>query len=80
MVLRLSGANFDIGPALRSRIDPIIRAVRGAVMQLRRDRAGIVAFGRQSHGGRIVVYGRSDEYFGVLAAASGAVVREIVCR
>ena len=46
MVLRLSGANFDIGPALRSRIDTIIRAVRGAVMQLGRARVAIVAFGR----------------------------------
>ena len=81
MVLRRSGANFDIGPALRSRIDTIIRAVRGAVMQLGRAGAGIVAFGRQSYGGSIVIHGRSDErYRGLSAAAGGALVRGIICR
>ena len=81
MVLRLSGANFDIGPALRSRIDAITRAVRGAVMQFRRARVGIVAFGRQSYGGSIVIHGRSDErYRGLPAAAGGALVRGFICR
>ncbi len=50
-------------------------------MQLGRARVGIAVFGRHSHGGSIVVYGRSDEYCGVLSAgAGGAVVRGIVCR
>ena len=78
MVLRLSGANFDFGLALRSGIGTIIRA---AVMQLCCARAGIVAFGSPSHGGSIVVYGRSDEYYGGNAGAvGGAVVRTIACR
>jgi len=78
MVLRLSGANFDYGLALRSGIGTIVRA---AVMQLGWARAGIVAFGSPSHGGSIVVYGRSDEYHGGNAgAAGGAVVRIIACR
>ena len=80
MVLRRSGANFDIGPALRFRIDTIIRAVRGAVMQLGRARAGIVAFGRQSYGGSIVIHGRSDERYRGLSAAGRAIVRGIICR
>jgi hypothetical protein len=50
-------------------------------MQLGRAGTGLVAFGSPSHGGSIVVYGRSDEYCGVLSAgAGGAVVRGIVCR
>ena len=81
MVLRLSGANFDIGPALRSRIESIIRAVRSAVMQLCRARVGIAAFRRQPYGGSIVIHGRSDErYRGLSAAAGGALVRGIICR
>ena len=78
MVLRLSGANFDFGLALRSGIGTIIRA---AVTQLCCAKAGTVAFGSPSHGGSIVVYGRSDEYHGGNAgAAGGAVVRIIACR
>ncbi len=81
MVLRLSGANLDLGPALRSRIDPIIRTDRGAVMQLARARVRIVAFGSHSYGGSIVIHGRSDErYRGLSAAAGGALVRGIICR
>jgi hypothetical protein len=81
MVLRLSGASFAIGPALRSRIDAIARAFRGAVMQPGRARVGIVAFSRQSHGGSIVIHGRSDErYRGLCAAAGGALVRGIIRR
>jgi hypothetical protein len=46
MVLRRSGANIEIGPAFRSRIDTTIPAVRGAVMQLGRAGIAVVAFGR----------------------------------
>jgi hypothetical protein len=49
-------------------------------MQLGCAEAGVVAFGSPSHGGSIVVYDRSDEYYGGLAAAAGAVVCGIVCR
>jgi hypothetical protein len=81
MVLRLSGASFESGFALRSRIGTIVPAARTAVTQLGRTRAGFVAFGSPSHGGSILVYGRSDKYYGGLAgAAGGAVVRGTVCR
>ena len=50
-------------------------------MQLGRARVGIVAFGRLSYGGSIVIHGRSDErYRGLSAAAGGALVRGIICR